>query len=68
MTCEVFLASLRNILYIEIITEVAMTEIEEKPKVSKEAITAIIVTGVVVTFCILACAVVTVVFIINAPW
>jgi len=45
-----------------------MTEIEEKPKVSKEAITAIIVTGVVVTFCILACAIVTVVFIINAPW
>ncbi len=45
-----------------------MTELQEKPKVSKEAMTAIIVTGVVVVFCILACTVVTVVFILNAPW
>ena len=45
-----------------------MTELQEKPKVSKEAMTAIIVTGVVVIFCILACTVVTVVFILNAPW
>ena len=45
-----------------------MTELQEKPKVSKEAMTAIIVAGVVVIFCILACTVVTVVFILNAPW
>ena len=45
-----------------------MTELQEKTKVSKEAMTAIIVTGVVVIFCILACTVVTVVFILNAPW
>jgi hypothetical protein len=31
-----------------------MTELEEKPKVSKEAMTAIIVTGVVAVICILA--------------
>lgn len=45
-----------------------MTELQEKPKVIKEVMTAIIVTGVVVVFCILACTVVTVVFILNAPW
>jgi hypothetical protein len=45
-----------------------MTELQENPKVSKEAMTAIIVTGVVVIFCILACAVVTIAFILNAPW
>ena len=45
-----------------------MTELQEKPKVSKEAMTAIIVAGVVVISCILACTVVTVVFILNAPW
>ena len=45
-----------------------MTEMEEKPKVSKEVITAIIVTGVVVIFCILACTGVAIAFIINAPW
>ena len=45
-----------------------MTEMEEKPKVSKEAMTAIIVAGTVIIFCILACTVVTVVFIMNAPW
>ena len=45
-----------------------MTELQEKPKVSKEAMTAIIVAGVVVIFCVLACTVVTVVFILNAPW
>ena len=45
-----------------------MTELQEKPKTSKEAMTAIIMTGIVVAFCILACAVVSVVFILNAPW
>ncbi|MBN1453214.1 MAG: hypothetical protein JW963_19530 [Anaerolineales bacterium] len=45
-----------------------MTEMEEKPKVSKEAMTAIIVTGIVSIFCILACTVIIVVFILNAPW
>ncbi len=32
-----------------------MTELNEKPKTSKEAMTAIIVTGIVAIFCILAC-------------
>jgi len=45
-----------------------MTEMEEKPKVSKEVITAIIVTGIVVIICILACTGVAIAFIINAPW
>ena len=45
-----------------------MTELQEKPKTSKEAMTAIIMTGIVAAFCILACAVVSVVFILNAPW
>ena len=45
-----------------------MNEMEEKPKVSKEVITAIIVTGVVIIFCILACTGVAIAFIINAPW
>jgi hypothetical protein len=55
-------------LYIEIKTEVAMTEMEEKPKVSKEAMTAIIVTGVVAVICILACTGVMIALIINVPW
>ena len=45
-----------------------MTEMEEKPKTSKEAMTAIIVTGIVVIICILACTGVAIAFIINAPW
>jgi hypothetical protein len=45
-----------------------MTEMEEKPKVSKEVITAIIVAGVVAIICILACAGIAMAFIINAPW
>lgn len=45
-----------------------MTEIEEKPKVSKELMTAIIVIGIVAIFCVLACAGVAIAFIINAPW
>ncbi len=45
-----------------------MTELEEKPKTSREAITAIIVTGIVVIVCILACTGVALAFIMNAPW
>lgn len=45
-----------------------MTELQEKPKVSKEAITAIIVIGIVAIFCILACTAVMIAFISNAPW
>jgi flagellar basal body-associated protein FliL len=45
-----------------------MSEIEEKPKTSKEAMTAIIVTGIVVIICILACTGVALAFILNAPW
>jgi hypothetical protein len=45
-----------------------MTESQEGPKASKEAMTAIIVTGIVAIFCILACAGVTIAFILNAPW
>jgi hypothetical protein len=45
-----------------------MTEVEEKNKVSKEVMTAIIVTGIVAIFCILACAGVTIAFILNVPW
>jgi hypothetical protein len=45
-----------------------MSELEEKPKTSKEAITAIVVTGIVVIICILACTGVAIAFIINAPW
>ena len=45
-----------------------MTELEEKPKVSKEAMTAIIVTGIVAILCILACTGVALAFILNAPW
>ena len=45
-----------------------MTEMEEKPKTRKEAMTAIIVTGIVVIICILACTGVAIAFIINAPW
>ena len=44
-----------------------MTELE-KPKTSKEAIAAIITTGIVSVICILACAVIVVAFILNAPW
>ena len=45
-----------------------MSEMEEKSKTSKEAMTAIIVTGIVVIICILACTGVAIAFIINAPW
>ena len=45
-----------------------MTELEEKPKTSREAITAIIVTGIVVIVCNLACTGVALAFIMNAPW
>ena len=45
-----------------------MSEREEKPKTSKEAMTAIIMTGIAVVVCILACATVSVIFILNAPW
>ena len=45
-----------------------MSELKEIPKTSKEAITAIIVTGIVVIICILACTGVAIAFIINAPW
>lgn len=45
-----------------------MSEMEEKPKTSKEAMTAIIVTGIVVIVCILACTAVMFAFILNAPW
>lgn len=45
-----------------------MTEVQEKPRTSREVMTAIIMGGIVVIFCILACAIVTIVFIINAPW
>jgi len=45
-----------------------MTENLEESKTSKEAITAIIVTGIVVIICILACTGVAIAFIINAPW
>ena len=45
-----------------------MSEMEEKPKTSKEAMTAIIMTGIAVVVCIMACATVGVVFILNAPW
>ena len=45
-----------------------MTELKEKPKTSKEAMTAIIMTGIVIIVCILACAAVLMTFIFNAPW
>lgn len=45
-----------------------MSEMEKKSKTSKEAMTAIIMTGIVVVICILACATVSVVFILNMPW
>ena len=45
-----------------------MTENQEKPKTSKEAMTAIIMTGIVAIMCILACTAVMFVFILNAPW
>ena len=45
-----------------------MTKLEDKPKTSKEAIAAIIMAGIVAVFCILACAGVSLAFILNAPW
>ena len=45
-----------------------MTELKEKPKTSKEAMTAIIMVGIAVVVCIMACATVSVIFILNAPW
>lgn len=45
-----------------------MNEIEERQKVSKEAMTAIIVSGVVAVLCILACTTVLITLILNAPW
>jgi hypothetical protein len=45
-----------------------MSEMEENPKASKVGMTAIIVTGVVAIFCILACTGVALAFILNAPW
>lgn len=45
-----------------------MSELKEKSKTSKEAMTAIIMTGIVVVVCTLACATVSIVFILNAPW
>lgn len=45
-----------------------MSEMEEKPKTSKEVMTAIIMVGIVATICILACTGVALAFIINAPW
>jgi hypothetical protein len=45
-----------------------MTEIEEKPKTSKEVMTAIIVSGIVIISCIMACTGISIAFIINAPW
>jgi hypothetical protein len=45
-----------------------MSELEGKPKTSKEAMTAIIMVGIVAIFCILACTGVALVFILNSPW
>lgn len=45
-----------------------MTELKEKQKTSKEAMAAIIMMGIVVVVCILACATVSIIFILNAPW
>lgn len=45
-----------------------MSEMEEKPTTSREAITAIIVAGIAVIICILACTAVAIAFIVNAPW
>lgn len=45
-----------------------MTEMKEKPPVSREAMTAIIVAGIVAVICILACTGVMLTFIMNAPW
>ena len=45
-----------------------MSEMEKKPKTSKEAVTAIIMARIAVVVCIMACATVSVVFILNAPW
>ena len=40
---------------------------QQAPKASKEGIAAIVMVGVVGTICILACAVVMIAFILNAP-
>ena len=45
-----------------------MTELKEKPKTSKELMTTIIMTGIVIIVCIVACAAVMMAFILNAPW
>jgi len=45
-----------------------LTELNEKPKTSKEAMTAIIMIGIVAVICILACTGVALAFILNAPW
>ena len=45
-----------------------MTDLQEKPKTSKEAVTAIIMVGIVSIVCILACTGIAIAFIINAPW
>ena len=59
-----------DLLYIWTIQkeEANMTELEGKPKTSKEALTAIIVAGLVSIICILACTGIVIAFIINAPW
>ena len=57
-----------NLLYSEVAKETVMTELKEKPKTSKEAMTAIIMTGIAIVVCILACATVSIIFILNAPW
>lgn len=45
-----------------------MNEMKEKPPVSREAMTAIIVAGIVSVICILACTGVLITLIMNAPW
>lgn len=57
-----------KLLYSEVEKEAPMSEMEKKPKTSKEAVTAIIMAGIAVVVCIMACATVSVVFILNAPW
>ena len=45
-----------------------MTEMQEKPKTSKEALAAIVMVGIVSVICIVACAGIVIAFILNAPW
>lgn len=45
-----------------------MSELQEEPKNNKAAMTAIIMIGIVVIICILACAGVALAFIMNMPW